>query len=76
MMMTPAEKKMLKKISESNLITKNELKEFMKNNGVSSMDSSIKSLVDKDFITTISPIGSTCYIITKKGTRFLSEQSI
>ena len=76
------EEKILKKVAESQLITKMELKAFLKNNGMSDkdernltqvVDSTTKSLIDKQFLTAISPVGSTCYIITQKGARLLQD---
>jgi len=74
------EMKILKKISESQLITKTELRNFMKNNGAEGskdighvVDSATKGLIDKKLLTAISPVGSTCYIITQKGSRLLQE---
>lgn len=73
MMLTPSEKKILRKIADSDLATKNEIKEFMKNNGVSSIDSPLSNLVNNQLISVINPIGSTCYIITRKGSLMLKE---
>ena len=76
------EEKILKKVAESQLITKMELKTFLKSNGASEkegkdltqvVDSATKGLIEKQFLTAISPVGSTCYIITQKGTRILHD---
>lgn len=73
--LTSAEEKVLKKIAEMNLVTRQELKKFLKDNG-SSVDSNTvdvitRSLIDKKLVTAINPIGSTCYIITQNGNRLL-----
>jgi hypothetical protein len=76
------EQKILKKVSDSQLITKMELKNFLQNDGLSGreakdvsqiVDSTAKGLIDKKLLTAISPVGSTCYIITQKGARLLSD---
>ncbi|MBS3054139.1 MAG: hypothetical protein J4431_01230 [Candidatus Aenigmarchaeota archaeon] len=80
MKLTPAEEKLLKKIGDAQLITKAELKEFIvSNNGVtprdasSLLDTATRSLMEKDLVSVINPIGSTCYIITKDGSRLLRD---
>lgn len=80
MKLTPAEEKLLKKIGESQLITKGELHEYMReNNGANIsdiskiLDSATRSLMEKELVSAINPIGSTCYIITKMGAKFLRE---
>lgn len=73
-MMNPGELKIIKKIAEHELITKIELKKFMQSCGSdSSLDSITKSLVQKDLITTVNMVGSTCYIITKKGSQIVKD---
>lgn len=77
-MLTPAEAKVLKKISEMNLVTKHELKKFLNDNGSGKginaiLDSATKGLMDKNLVSTISPVGSTCFVITKKGSRMLQD---
>lgn len=76
------EHRILKKIAESQLITKIELKNFLQNNGASDkssrdltqvVESATKSLIEKRCLTAISPVGSTCYIITQKGARLLQD---
>ncbi len=80
--MSKLEEKILKKVAESQLITKMELKNFLQNNGAPGkegrdltqvVDSAAKSLIEKNLVTAISPVGSTCYIITQRGARLLSE---
>ncbi len=76
--LTSAEERVLKKIAESNLITRQELKKFLKDNGSSDKETGIavdavtKNLIEKKLVTAINPIGSTCYIITQNGNRFLN----
>ena len=77
MNLTDVEEKLLKKIVKAELITKNELREYLKNNGNSGssvlVDSATKSLLDKSLISTIAPLGSTCFIITQQGNKFLND---
>lgn len=77
-MLTPAEAKILKKISEMNLITKYELKRFLNDNGSGRdinaiLESATKGLMEKDLVSSINPVGSTCFVITKKGSRMLQD---
>ena len=77
-MLTPAEAKILKKISEMNLITKYELKRFLNDNGSGRdinaiLESATKGLTEKNLVSTINPVGSTCFVITKKGSRMLQD---
>ena len=78
------ELKILKKVSDSHLITSIELKNFLKNDGLSGrasedisqiVNSAAKAMIDKRLLTAISPVGSTCYIITQKGARLLSDMN-
>jgi hypothetical protein len=80
MKLTLAEEKLLKKISEAQLITKSELREFMGKEGKLGgkdasglLDIAAKQLMDKDLVSIINPIGSTCYIITKQGATVLKD---
>ena len=77
-MLTPAESKILKKITEMNLITKYELKRFLNDNGSGRdinaiLESATKGLMEKDLVSAINPVGSTCFVITKKGSRMLQD---
>lgn len=78
-MLTKIEEKLLRKIGESNIITKQELKKFLKDESNPGKDlnavieSATRSLIEKNMITTINPIGSTCFIITKKGNNILQD---
>jgi hypothetical protein len=76
------EKKILFKVADSQLITKQELRTFLQNDGMAGrdqkdvsqiVDSAAKGLIDKKLLTAISPVGSTCYIITQQGTRMLQD---
>jgi len=74
------EMKILKKVAESQLITKAELRNFLKDGPDARdlgqvVDSATKGLIDKRLLTAISPVGSTCYIITQQGTRLLNEMN-
>ncbi len=80
MKLTPAEEKLLKKIGDAQLVTKTELREFMrKNNGASGRDATsildvaTRGLLEKDLVTVINPVGSTCYLITKSGSKRLRD---
>ena len=81
-MLSPIEKDILKKIAESHLITKPELKIYMETNGTSAKDTSsaldgiTRRLMEQRLISAINPVGSTCYIITQRGTQFLKELEI
>lgn len=74
-MMNPNELKIMKKIAEHELITKIELKKFLQASGGSddALDSITKSLLQKNYITTVNMVGSTCYIITKNGAQLMKE---
>ncbi len=75
------EKKVLRKVAENNLMTKIELRSFLKGSGNSDRDVSnlvdtvTRSLVEKKLLTAISPVGSTCYLITQTGTRVIDDMS-
>jgi len=69
-MMSQTETKLLKKISESQLVSKDELKQFLRSNGVENdavLDSVLQSLVTKGFVNVLNGVGSTCFVITNKG---------
>jgi len=74
-MLSPSEKKILKKIAEIQLITRPDLKKFLQNSGGSadSIDIITKSLVKKSLVSEINPVGSTCYVITQRGNKMLEE---
>ena len=78
-MINGTEGKVLKKIVELNLATKTELKDIMKKEGNgnsdigSVIDNVTTNLIGKGLIATINPIGSTCYVITRKGNKLLQD---
>lgn len=74
-MLTSIEKKILKKVAEHQLITRPELKRYLQANGggENAVDSVTKNLVQKNLMAEINPIGSTCYVITQKGSRMLDD---
>jgi len=72
--MNQTETKLLRKIATSHLVTKEELKKFLRDNGHDvPVTHAVKTLVSKQYITEIHPIGSTCFVITQKGTRALKD---
>ncbi len=80
--MSKLEMKILKKVSDSQLITKTELRNFLQNDGLAGkesrdvlqiVDSAARGLIDKKLLTAIAPVGSTCYIITQQGSRILQD---
>ena len=77
-MLTTIEKKILKKVSESQLISRPELKKYLQSNGggENAIDTLTKNLVVKNLLVEINPIGSTCYVITQRGTRMLDEMKV
>ena len=77
MNITEIEEKILRKIGETKVTTKFELKNVLNNpENAGIIDLSTKSLIEKDLITAINPIGSTCFIITKKGNRLLRDLNL
>jgi hypothetical protein len=81
-MLNQTEKNVLKKIAESHLITKPELRKYLETNGAAVKDASsvvdgiTRRLMEQRLISTISPVGSTCFIITQRGNQFLKELEI
>ncbi len=66
--------KLLKKIAASHLVTKEELKKFLRDNGHdASVNTAMKNLISKQYVNEIHPIGSTCFVITQKGNRAIKE---
>ena len=73
-MLIDVEKSILKKLFETHLATKHELKKMLsKDHKNFDVDIVTKSLLEKNLLKAINPVGSTCYIITQKGTRILRE---
>ncbi|MCD6092640.1 MAG: hypothetical protein J7J38_01305 [Candidatus Aenigmarchaeota archaeon] len=73
-MLTPSEYKVLKRISEHQVVTRGELLNiFDRENCKTIVDTVVKSLSEKGYITTASPVGSKCFIITKGGLQALEN---
>ena len=77
-MLTAMEKKILRKVAENQLISRPELKRFLQSNGGGEnvIDTVTNGLKQKNLVTEINPIGSTCYVITQKGTRMLDDLKV
>ena len=72
--MNPSELKLLKKIAGSHIVTKEELRKFLHENGHNvSVSGAVKNLLAKQYINEIRPVGSTCFVITQKGAKALKE---
>ena len=72
--MNPTGLKVLKKVASSQLVTKEELKKFLRDNGhEANVNTTVKTLVSKQYLNEVRPIGSTCFVITQKGARALRE---
>ena len=75
--LTKTEEKVLRRIEETRVTTKLELKEILgKSGGLDIVEAITKSLSEKNLITTINPLGSTCFIITRKGNQVLKDLSL
>lgn len=75
-MLNQLEKRILKIVAESQLLTKPELVRVLNGNAdgsTSTVETAARNLVNKKLLTSISPIGSTCYVITQKGIRLLQD---
>lgn len=77
-MLTSIEKKILRKVAENQLISRPELKRFLQGNGggENAIDTVTRNLTQKNLLSEINPIGSTCYVITQKGTKLLEELQV
>lgn len=77
-MLSPVEKKILKKVAEMQLISRQDLKRFLQSNGggENAIDTVTTGLVKKNLLTEVRPIGSTCYVITQKGNQTLDELKV
>lgn len=77
-MLNKTELTILKKIFEDKLITKIELMTYLKKNGGNinseALNTITRNLMEKNLISSISPVGSTCFVITQRGTRFLDDR--
>ena len=77
MNITRLEEKILRKIGEVRVTTKLELKkDFNIQGSPVVIETATKGLIEKDLIKEINPIGSTCFIITKKGSELLTSLNI
>ena len=77
MNITKIEEKILKKIGETKVTTKIELKSIFSNpENTTIIDSATKGLIEKELIASINPLGSTCFIITRKGNQLLKDLCI
>jgi hypothetical protein len=78
-MLNKTEKSILEKIAENQLITKPELRKYLETNGGAGRDTSVvvdtitKRLMEQKLVSSISPVGSTCYIITQRGAQMLRD---
>ena len=77
--LSQAERNVLKKIADNQLMTKIEVRKFLEANGSSCkdlssvVDSITRKLIEQKYVTSVSPVGSTCYIITQRGSQLLKE---
>ena len=72
-MINKLEKKILAQIATAQLITRAELLKKIDGNNKTAIENATKNLIDMELLATISPVGSTCYVITQKGTRLLRD---
>lgn len=75
-MLNPMEMKILRTVSENQLVTKPELIRMINGSSggsVTSVESAAKGLVQKNLLAAINPIGSTCYVITQRGVKLLHD---
>lgn len=76
-MLSDVELKLLKKISESNIITKGELVSFLEGDGIANpknaVDSAVRSLHAQGLVNSINPIGASCVVITQNGAKALGK---
>lgn len=77
MPLSKTEEKILRAVSENQLMTRNELKTLLKKDAGDKdvtvvLDTVVRGLVDKKLVSVITPIGSTCYVITQRGSQLLN----
>jgi len=72
-MLSKTERDILKKISESQLISRTELVRSLDLDKDTNIDSVTRRLIERKLIASIAPVGSTCYIITQHGSQLLRE---
>ncbi len=68
-MLSEKEKITLEAIGKRSLITERDLKKTVGEGA----EHAIRRLVEKNFISQVRPIGTTCYVITAKGTKALRD---
>lgn len=76
-MLNPSEEKILRRIAKTELVTKHELRDLFETNPESSgsiIDLATGGLLGKGLITRMNPIGSTCFVITQKGKKYLQKE--
>ena len=76
--MNKSEISILKALAERKLMTKADILKFLELNGVKKdaetlVNTVTQSLVKKGYATFINPLGSTCYMITRDGSKFLDS---
>lgn len=78
-MLNQNERAILKKIADSHLISKPELRKYVESNGfamsdpAAAVESITRRLIEQKLVTAIAPVGSTCFIITQRGNQTLKE---
>jgi len=78
-MLTDVENKILEKLSKVSLANRKEIEKFLINecgiqDNVSNIfESATKSLKEKGLISAINPVGSTCFVITRRGTKIVNS---
>lgn len=73
-MLSPGELKILRVIGERHVISKNELEKVLEGDAAQAIiDTVVKSLLQKEFITTINPVGTKCFAITKNGLQAIGD---
>jgi len=73
-MLSPGELKVLRKIRELHVVKKNELHKMMEPDSPAVVDALVKSLLEKEYVTTVAPVGMKCFIITKSGIQEVSHR--
>lgn len=76
-MLSKNEEKVLKLIADAHLVSRQELKALLKTDGMKDgevVDIATRNLIDKKMVTTVNPLGSTCYVITQQGSKFLRDR--
>jgi DNA-binding MarR family transcriptional regulator len=73
-MLTPGEMKILRAIGERHVVSKGELEKALQGDAAQAIiDTVVKSLLQKEFITTINPVGTKCFAITKSGLQAIGD---